>query len=119
MDNRIDILTLEDLRDAVRQDANDRPVKELAKLFITAMNDWPGEQLKHIEVFVRELKAYYGEPLTVPLILSKKHEFGRNLNSWRAEAGASIREMIALSAQYDNESDFDEILKKITSYYAV
>ena len=91
--------------------------KELTELFLNAMNDWPTFNQTLIDDFVAELKDYFGSPLTIERIDSKKLDFTNELNTWRHEAGTSIAEMISISTQFCNESDFDKILQNILTYY--
>lgn len=91
--------------------------KELAELFLNAMNDWTTFNQTLIADFVAELKDYFGSPLTIEKIDSKELDLTNELNSWRHEAGSSIAEMISISTQFCNESDFDKILQNILTYY--
>jgi len=109
-------LTLEALRTAVRNDTRDHPIKKLAELLIKALNDWPRTDLD-IEAKIDDMKAWFGEPLTVAQLKSPPLTFSMQSNSWRLEAGASVIEMIELSTKLENESDFDEILARILNYY--
>ncbi len=81
------------------------------------MNDWTTFNQTLIADFVAELKDYYGSPLLVQKIDSKKLDMTKELNAWRHEAGSSIAEMISISTQFCNESDFDKIQQNILTYY--
>ena len=64
-------LTIDELTDLVTLDHKTHRTKELARLFINAMNDWPTHNQNDIGEFVKELKEYFGTPLTiVDLILN-------------------------------------------------
>jgi len=109
-------LSLDTLRSAVWDDTQDHNIKNLAELLIMALNDWPRETLE-IDPIIKEMKAYFGEPLTVERLKSKRFDNSMPLNSWRLEAGASLWEMIELSTKLENESDFDKILARILDHY--
>jgi hypothetical protein len=108
------IETYETLWDLVELDTKAHAIKDLAKFFLTAMNDWRTLNQVMIVEFVAELKNYFGSPLTIKAIDSKKFD---GLNAWEVETGSSIAEMIKLSTQFCNESDFDKILETILNYY--
>ncbi len=111
------VLTLEALRNAVRNDTGNHPIKKLAELLVMALNDWPRDMLE-IEDTIKEMKAYFGEPMTVERLKSKRFDYSMQFNSWRLEAGASLWQMLELSAKLENESDFDKIVVRILDYYA-
>ncbi|MFM9948625.1 MAG: hypothetical protein ACKV1O_11865 [Saprospiraceae bacterium] len=110
------ILDLDALRNAVRNDTQHHNIKKLAELLIMALNDWPREALE-IEATIKEMKAYFGEPMTVERLKGKRFDYSMPYNSWRLEAGASLWQMLELSAKLENESDFDKIVARILNYY--
>ena len=110
-------MTVDELANAVDQDKQSHQTKDLAELLLTAMNDWPAFDDTEIKKFVKELKSFFGTPLTVEKINSKPLTLGVQHNAWRHEAGASIAEMIGRSTRISNESDFDIILDQILDYY--
>lgn len=110
------VLPLEALRDAVRNDTGNHSIKKLAELLIMALNDWPRETLK-IDATIEEMKAYFGEPMTVERLKSKRFDYSMPYNSWRLEAGASLWQMLELSAKVENETDFDKVVARILDYY--
>ena len=93
-------------------DKADHKLKDIAELFVTAARDWDTFNQTDISDFVRELKQYFGSPLTKENISNKSFD-----NAWRHEAGSSIFQMIDLSERFCNQSDFDKILNDILSYY--
>lgn len=110
-------MTIDKLIDAVDKDEKSHRTRELAELFISAMNDWPTFNQTDIDAFVKELKDYFGTPLTIEKIDSKRLRFGIEGSAWRHEAGTSIAELIDRSIRFDGESDFDKILERILNYY--
>ena len=108
------MMTHSELYDLVENDTKNSKLKEIAELFLTAMTDWPSYNLEEIDKFILELKEYYGNPLTLDKISSKRF---RNENAWRHESGSSIAEMIEYSKLYYKESDFDTIINLILNYY--
>jgi len=108
------IETYSTLRNLVDIDHTDHKLKDIAKMFLNAMNDWPTQDLSKIADFVQELKEYFGLPLTVEKISAIKFN---GQNAWLVEAGSSIADMIENSTKLCNESNFDNILKNILDFY--
>lgn len=115
MDRKIE--TYSTLLNLVDLDQTDNKLKDIATLFLDAMNDWTTLNQTLISDFVKELKDFFGLPLTIEKINNKKLDLTNELNAWRHEAGSSIAEMISISTQFCNESDFDKILQNILTYY--
>lgn len=112
MDNKIE--TYSTLWNLVDVDQTDHKLKDIATLFLNAMNDWPTQDQSNIADFVHELKEYFGSPLTVEKIGARKFN---GQNAWQVEAGSSIAELIETSTKFCNESNFDNIIKNILDYY--
>lgn len=113
MDNKIKTyLTLCNL---VKIDQKDHKLKDITTLFLNAMNDWPTFNQSDIQDFIKELKAYFGSPLTIESIDKKKVD---RQNAWQAEAGSSIAELIDISTRFCNQSDFDKIVDNFLNYYS-
>ena len=93
-------------------DKADHKLKDIAELFVNAARDWDTFNQTEISDFVKELKQYFGTPLTKETIKNKRLD-----NAWRQEAGSSIFQMIDLSERFCNQTDFDIILNDILSYY--
>ena len=113
----MDIETIDDLQKAVDNDTGHHRTKNLAELFLNAMTDWPTFDQKKIADFVKELKDFFGHPLTLDKIDSKKLSLTVEHDAWRHEAGSSIAEMIDLSKRLDNENDFDKIIRRLLDHY--
>jgi hypothetical protein len=113
MDNKI--TTYSTLYDLVDIDSKDHKQKEIAILFLNAMNDWPTYNQKKIVDFVNELKNYFGTPLTIEKISAKKFD---GQNAWQIEAGSSIADLIDISTKFCNQSDFDKIVESFLNYYS-
>lgn len=95
-------------------DQTDHKLKEIAILFLSAMNDWPTRDQHEIADFVQELKDYFGFPLTIEKIDARKFN---GQNAWQVETGSSITKLINMSSSFYNENDFDHILKNILEFY--
>ncbi len=111
------ILTFDNLRDAVDNDPDNNPTKELAELFLTAMYEWPSIKEDKIDEFVKQLKMFFGDPLTKDKITTKVIDLSIQYNAWRYEAGSSILELLQLSEKYVNQFDFDKIVNHLVNYY--
>ncbi|OJY98254.1 MAG: hypothetical protein BGP13_11460 [Sphingobacteriales bacterium 40-81] len=112
MDNKI--TTYSTLWNLVDIDQKDHKLKDIATLFLNAMNDWPTYNQSDIQDFINELKAYFGSPLTIENINKKKFD-GQNI--WQVEAGNSIAELIDTSTRFCNQSDFNKIIDSFLNYY--
>lgn len=108
------ILTSSALEDFVDLDQSDHKTKDLARLFLEAMNDWPTTDLTNIEEFISVVENYFGYPLTVTKISNKKLS---GQNAWQIEAGSSLTELIDISTRLCNQSDFRIIVENILTYY--
>ena len=93
-------------------DKTDHKLKDIAELFLSAARDWDTFNQTDISDFVRELKQYFGSPLTKERITNKPLD-----KAWRHEAGSSIFQMLDLSESFYNQTDFDKIMSDIFSYY--
>jgi hypothetical protein len=113
MDNKI--TTYSTLYDLVDIDSKDHKQKEIATLFLNAMNDWPTYNQKEIADFVKDLKDYFGTPLTIEKISAKKFD---GQNAWQIEVGSSIADLIDISTKFCNQSDFDKIVESFLNFYS-
>ncbi|MES2622045.1 MAG: hypothetical protein V4615_14435 [Bacteroidota bacterium] len=112
MDNKITTYSM--LYDLVDIDTKDHKLKDIATLFLTAMNDWPTFNQKQIADFTQELKDYFGTPLTIEKITTKEFD---GENAWQIEAGSSITALLDISTRFCNQSDFDKIVDSFLNYY--
>ncbi|TDL99655.1 MAG: hypothetical protein C4K58_07115 [Flavobacteriaceae bacterium] len=95
-------------------DKKDHQLKDIATLFLNAMNDWPTFNQTDIQDFINELKAYFGTPLTIEKIDKRKFD---GQNAWQVEAGSSIAQLIDTSTRFCNQSDFDKIIDSVLNFY--
>ena len=70
-------------RNLVDLDSKDHKLKNIAELFLDGMRDWPTYNQIDISDFIRELKEYFGTPLTISNIDNKKFN---GQNAWQVEA---------------------------------
>lgn len=112
MDNTI--TTYSTLRNLVEIDINDHKQKDIATLFLNAMNDWNTFNQTEITDFISELKNYFGRPLTIDNINKKKLD---GQNAWKIESGSSISNLIDISSKFCNQSDFDKIVETFLHFY--
>jgi len=112
MDRKIE--TYSTLWSLVDLDKTDHKTKDIATLFLTAMNDWITPNQRIIADFVKEVKEYFGSPLTILKINTIKFN---GQNAWQYETGGLIAELIDLSVKFCNESNFDNIVKNFLDFY--
>ena len=58
----IKITSADTLQNLVDLDKEDHKLKDLAELFLNAMNDWPTTNQTDISKFIVEVKKYFGTP---------------------------------------------------------
>ena len=112
MDDKI--ITYSTLWNLVDIDTTDHKQKDIATLFLNAMNDWDTFNQIKIADFIEELKNYFGRQLTIDNI-SKKNFDGQN--AWKIESGSSISNLIDISSKFCNQSDFDKIVETFINFY--
>lgn len=110
-----EITTYSTLYDLVDLDTKDHKLKDISTLFLCAMTDWPTFDQMEIDQFVKELKDYFGNPLTIEKITARKFD---GQNAWQIEAGSSIVDLIVISTRFCNQSDFDKIVASVLNYYS-
>ena len=111
--NNFGLTKISQLTSLVDIDKSEHKLKDIARLFLNAATDWDTNQTE-LSDFIRELKEYFGSPLTIDKIANKKFD---NNKAWRYEAGSSIIEMLDLSERFYNQPYFDKILEDIIAYY--
>ena len=105
------------LADLVKLDNRDHNIKRLAQFLLNSINDWPIKDLNDISDFSSDIKVFFGTPLSIEKLGAKDLEFSDDPNVWRLKAGSSIAQMLDYSINFNNESDFDNILNNILDYY--
>jgi hypothetical protein len=108
------ILTYSTLWNLVNLDTIDHKQKDIAQLFLDVIRDWKRTDVTNISEFIKDLKVYFGTPLTKGKLDSKKFD---GQNAWDIEAGSSLSELINLSTKYYDEADFDKMIGNILKYY--
>ncbi len=109
------ILTYSTLSDLVHNDTKEHKLKDIATLFLMAMNDWPTRNQTKIADFVQEIEHYFGTPLTIQKL---NNSSPNGQNAWQLEAGSSIAELIDISTNFYNQSEFHKIVDNILNYYS-
>jgi hypothetical protein len=109
------ILTYSELWDLVNIDTKDHKLKDIAILFLAAMNDWQTMNQERIAEFIKEVKSYFGTPLTIQKLNNTSFD---GQNAWQLEAGSSIVKVIDVSTKFYNQPDFDKIVENILNYYS-
>jgi hypothetical protein len=112
--NNSSLTKISQLETLVAIEKSDNKFKDIAQLFLNAAKDWDTFDQTDLSDFIKELKDYFGSPLTKDKIATKAFN---NDKVWRHEAGSSIIEMLDLSEKSFNQTDFDKILVDVFSYY--
>jgi hypothetical protein len=108
------ITTYSTLCNLVNIDTKDHRLKDIATLFLHAMNDWPTCNQTNIQDFIKELKAYFGYPLAIEKIERKEVE---GQEAWLSVVGSTIADLIDISTRFCNQSDFDVIIESVLNFY--
>lgn len=97
----------------------DHALKEIARLFVDAMVNWPTDNRVHIGRCVQEFKAYFGDPFTFDQDGRIRVVEGATSAdwAWRGEAGAALTQMIGLAAREYQISDVDTIVARVLDHY--
>ncbi|MEO5682183.1 MAG: hypothetical protein ABIQ88_06045 [Chitinophagaceae bacterium] len=99
------ITTYSTLWNLVDIHVNDHKQKDIATLFLNAMNDWDTSNQTEIAEFITELKNYFGIPLTIDNITKKKFD---GQNACKIESGTLISNLIGISSEFYNQLNFDK-----------
>lgn len=99
-------------------DPKEHLFKDLSKLFLGAMQDWPTRNPESISRFISELKTCFDEPLTCERIEGRSN-YGLNsgLSAWQLESASSLIEMLKLYWKYHGPCKLDELVDKLLLYY--
>ena len=114
----VNIKTINELEELVLADNGNHSLKNLAELLLLAINDWHVISENKIENFITEFKKFYSNEITIENLSSKKINFNKNSNSWRAESGTYIIELLQQAQMKLNETNFDKIITEILKYYS-
>ena len=110
--------TYDTLWSLVDLDPNEHLIKELSKLFLEAMQDWPTRNPQSIPRFISELRNCFGESLTLELIKTKaQNGLNGGLGAWQLESSGSLIEMLELYSKYHGSIQLDELLDKLILHY--
>ncbi|MEN5197558.1 DNA translocase FtsK [Sphingobacterium faecium] len=107
---------IEQLKNLIEADPNEHALKEIATLFVNAMNDWPTQNQTNINEYIEELYNYFGNPITKDAILSKTTSDSSE-DSWRKESAASLLELLDIAEKQNQEEDLEQLIQTIVKYY--
>ncbi|UFK97754.1 hypothetical protein [Kaistella faecalis] len=111
-----EITTFRTLENIVDFENENVEIKQLAELFLTAMNDWDSNNQTNIFEYITKLRKFVGSPITLKKIEVKSKTNILN-NACKIESTTSIAEMIKNAEQKIQENDFDKIITQILNYY--
>jgi hypothetical protein len=78
----INSISIDTLLELIENDPEDHGQKEIAKMFLEAMENWPAYNQTEIPAFIKQLKEYFGTPLIIEKIAAKKFD-GSNAWQWK------------------------------------
>ncbi|MCW2259185.1 MULTISPECIES: DNA translocase FtsK [Sphingobacterium] len=107
---------IDQLTNLIEADSNEHALKEIATLFVSAMNDWPSQNQTNINEYIEELHNYFGTPITKDAILSKTTSDSSE-DLWRKESAASLLELLDIAEKQYQEEDLKQLIQTIVKYY--
>lgn len=112
------IETYDTLWNLVDLDPKEHLIKDISKLFLEAMYDWPTRNPESISRFISELVSCFDEPLTYERIEAKSlHGLNGSLSAWQLESTSSLIEMLKLYTKYHGPIKLDELVDKLLLHY--
>jgi len=112
------IETYDTLWSLVDLDPKEHLIKDISKLFLEAMQDWPTRNPESISRFISELVNHFDEPLTCERIEAKSlYGLNGGLSAWQLESTGSLIEMLKLYTKYHGPIKLDELVDKLLLYY--
>lgn len=87
---------------------------QLVELLLTAMNDWPTQNLTNIERYIGEVSNTFGHPVTAFQLKSKKFD---GMNAWELESASSLIQLLTLSTKELNIKDLSHLHTELVNYF--
>jgi folate-binding Fe-S cluster repair protein YgfZ len=118
-DNSYEILTREELSNALDKDVTSNNFKTAAKFLYNAVNDWPTFNLDEPTDLLAELKKDIRGKLTYTNIVNYSKQLDLSVDAWKAEATSSLLEMFDFERKnvFDKKIELESIIAKITKHY--
>lgn len=109
------INTYRSLLHLVSHDKTEHVIKDLAALFLEALNDWPTDNSHDIVKCIQEFKYCFGYPFT---FVDGRIVHFKHVKGWKQlEVGSIVTKMVELSIKHFDTADFDVIVDRVLSYY--
>jgi hypothetical protein len=118
-DNSYEILTYEELSNALDKDVTSNNFKIAAEFLYNAVTDWPTFNLQEPTDLVAELKKDIQGKLTYTNIDNYSKQLDLSVDAWKAEATSSLLEMFDFERKniFDKSVQLESIIEKITKHY--
>ncbi len=117
--DRYEILTYDELLNAIENDSTHNDIKALANLLLSAVTDWPTLNLQEPKDLVAELKKEIKNSLTFNYLDQYLKSLKSEKDSWKIEAVTALLEMFELDGK-NNRNDkleLEAIIDKVTRHY--
>lgn len=111
--NNAHLITIHQLETLIEIE-KDNSYKEFGTFFVKAMNDWDSYNQTDILSFFKELKEFFGAPLTRDKIINKYFDMA---DAWKRESGSSIFEMLDYAEIKFHQSDFDSAFQLLIEHF--
>ena len=114
-----EIITDEELVDAIYNDPSDNNFKAAAELLYSACTDWPTLNLSEPADLLKELKVEVKGNLTYDNLDSYNKRLNVAYEAWKGEAVCSLLEMFDFERKklFDKTIELESIIDKITRHY--
>jgi hypothetical protein len=118
-ENSYEILTDEELADAIENDMTDNNFKTAAEFLYNACNDWPTLNLSQPRDLIAELTKEINRKLTYDNLSTYNNSLNVTGDAWKGEAVSSLLEMFDFERKsvFDKRIELQAIIDKITKHY--
>lgn len=115
--NKYDLLTYDELFNAIEMDSSDNYFKSSAKLLVRAITDWP--TFVEPKDLVEELNKEIKHKLTFDNLNDYLKELNPHKDAWKREAISSLLEMFDLERKklFDDTIELDTIINQLSRHY--
>lgn len=118
---QLDFLTFSELLKIIEIDTTENNYLTAADLLLTAMTDWPTEDLEKSSDIVVQLKKEIKKKLTFDNLDKYSKMLTLDKNAWKVEAISSLLEMFDFERKgiFDKTIELETIIDRLTKHYRI
>jgi len=119
MTNNIDLLSYDELQNAIENDGTDNNFKIAADFLLSAVTDFPTFNLKEPMDLVTALRQAINDKLTFDNLDNYLKSLSPGKDAWTMEAINSLLEMFDFERKntFDKAIELDTIIRQLTQHY--